>query len=563
MSELTSLAALEVALDEGLVPHLARLRAAGETELERALAIDLALLREHPEALIGCLLSRLPDSKHVGQWLRDLRVLHPGRPWLRALRPAPNSLQGPLRAELRRFAEPVLEGITDDGKVLIAAEGEHWRWDPKTAEVSPYALVNPKLPRNAVEWERGGDVRLVDQQSGKDVLLLVAPEDLSLWRLSADERWVALITKDEDWVETLTVFTAHGKEVFRAEASRVAFSENGEWMIRAQRSAVVSRPDGREAVQLADGGGFMSVANDGKWAATTRPGVVQWWTVDKAIAPDRAAPRALPIAFSLDGTRLTVGQELRDAVTGALIARLDFHQGEYLEGGPPSNWFHLGSRAIVVSDGFGGMRAWDARSGARIFHDPNAVYAQWTQLGFSPEGQHYAVTTHAGNEATLFSIEGSAARRVPLSLTETSALAVGPGGALIAQGSASGRIAIHLTDGAQIGSFSAHQAEIVRLDFLDAARMFSVDARGEAIVWRLADGAVLARRSDQLRAGLWDVSTWEKPRGSRWTLVRDRSLTRFVRADVQLIYPSSQDFVRHPTEPIFVSAEAMVRIEDD
>ncbi len=563
MPDLTTLAALEVALDEGVAPHLERLRAAREEGLARALAIDLALLREHPEALMGCLLSRL-SGERLEVWCAEQRKLHLGRPWVRPLRSAPNALGGPLRAELRRFAEPVLEGITADDEVLIAAEGAHWRWNPRTAEVSRWDPLNPAPPRYAVEWHRGSDVRLVDQQTGRDVLLVTSPEDLSSWRLSLDERWVAVVTKDEDWHESLTVFEVTGREVFRAAASRVGFSQNGRWMIRAERSVFVSRPDGSEAVKIAEGGGFLCVSDDGKWAATTRPGVIQWFAVDAAIVPDPLPPRALPLAFSLDGSRLTAGQELRDGVTGTKIARLDFQQGEYLEGGPPSNWFQLGSEAIVVCEALAGMRAWDTKTGAEIFRDPQARYAQWNQLGFSPEGRHYAVTIHADNAASIFALDRAPPVRLKLALEKTGCLALGPGGAFIAQGDANGVIALHSAEGPLIGLFPLHRAEVWKIAFLGGGRIFSIDVKGEALVWRAADGSVLARRIDHRSVGVWDANTWDQPpsKAARWTLVRDRSLTRFIRGDAQLIYPSSQDFIRHPTEPIFANAEAIVRIEE-
>ncbi len=378
---LVSLAALEVACDEGVVAHLGRLeealaRAEGSdaavlSAVRETLGIHLALLQRRPDALFGVLyahaafvdspaarrfgLSRagpeMDVHRQVHRWLEERRTLHPHRPWLRSLVPT-TPWGGSLLSELRQLEGATVRRVTRDA-VELEVKGAGWRWTPRSGALETCDLTPaPRVP--LVHPEGGG---LAVGRGGALQWLLEPPWRIGSIATSDDGRRIACHAEADDEAEIFVFELPSGRQLTSVEpsASTLALSPSGAFLAFRARGGpllVHEIATGRqEGVASLGDVGALAVDDSGRWLAVAGERVVRLRQVHPApwSAPVR---RGLGPAFSRDGSGMLLGQYVLSGDDGSVRAVHAHRDGEYLEGGPAPNGVRLTRDRLCVSTPF-------------------------------------------------------------------------------------------------------------------------------------------------------------------------------------------------------------------
>lgn len=381
MTPLVSLAALEVACDEGVTKHLERLEheAVARPPVERfvlervkeALSIHLALLQERPDALWPVLYAHcafvdsprartfgvsapgpeMPVFELVGRWLWERRALEPDTPWLRALTPT-TPWGGALIAELRRFEAPAL-AVMSETSVDFNAADEAWSWRFSTGESSPVKRHAFPVP-HTVAMPAGGGLTL---QRGADVQWLIPPG----WAVSdLSRRADRLVCQGSDLDETFAfVFdTRTGEQLASVElrgSVAPALSTDGAQLVWQNRNGVVTvrtLATGFEQGVAAAPASSLAVSPSGALVATVEEGVVRVRRVRPLTEARPFVERSLGPLFSPDGSALLLGQYVLDGNDGTVKTTHQHVHVEYLEGGPAPYGVFLGRERLCVSEAF-------------------------------------------------------------------------------------------------------------------------------------------------------------------------------------------------------------------
>lgn len=376
---LVSLAALEVACDEGVVPHLARLdealgRATGADRaiigcVREVLGVHLELLRRRPDALWPVLWARaafvdspaaralnpggsfgpeLTLHQRAHEWLEDYRALHPNRPWLRAL--VPTTPREGLVAELRLLDRATVHAVSAEA-VHLEREQRHWRWDVRTGTVSP--LERPAVASALVTPPGGG---LAVKRGAQLDWLLDPAWHVSVVSESADGRRAACHAEDLDEAVVLVFDLASGRQLasLTPSSTAVALSPTGAQVAFGRRGVTVVHElsSGRERV-VARWGSVSSLAVDdaGEWLAQVEDGVTR---VCRPAATARPTPltEAFGPGFSSDGSVAVLGGFLLSGLDGTVLARHEHRRRTYLEGGPAPNGVRVTAERLCVSEAF-------------------------------------------------------------------------------------------------------------------------------------------------------------------------------------------------------------------
>ncbi|MER2561717.1 MAG: hypothetical protein ABTQ32_13400 [Myxococcaceae bacterium] len=382
MTPLLSLAALEVACDEGVTKHLERLehealaRPPNERfvleRVKEALSIHLALLQERPDALWPLLYSHcafvdsprartfgvstpgaeMPVNELVGRWLFERRALHPDTPWLRALTPT-TPWGGALLAELRRFQAPVLSVMTETTVDFeVGQNALAWRF--LTGETNPTKRHRWSLPQTFAMPAGGG----LTFQRGDDVQWLIPPG----WTVTdVSRRADCVVCQGSDLDETFAfVFDARTGEQLASIEMRVsvapALSTDGAHLVWQTRDGIVmvrTLATGLEQGVAAAPASSLSVSPSGALVGTVEEGVVRVRRVQPLPAAARPfVDRSVGPLFSPDGSALLLGQYVLDGNDGSVKATHSHVHREYLEGGPAPYGVFLGRERLCVSEAF-------------------------------------------------------------------------------------------------------------------------------------------------------------------------------------------------------------------
>lgn len=383
MTPLVSLAALEVACDEGVTKHLERLenelisRSPSERfvleRVKEALSIHLALLQERPDALWPVLHAHcafvdsprartfgvsapgpeMPVFELVGRWLWERRALEPDTPWLRALTPT-TPWGGALVAELRRFEAPRVTSMTEteiDFEVKEHAyrwrfgSGEHWTVKRPASAGLPHGFALPS--GGGLTFARNGTVQW-----------LIPPG----WAVSdVSTRAERLVCQGSDLDETFAfVFDTRTGEQLASIEVRVSvapsLSTDGAQAVWQNRDGVVmvrTLATGLEQGVAAAPASSLAVSRSGALVATVEEGVLRVRRVRPLPATSRPfVERSLDPIFSPDGSALLLGQYVLDGNDGAVKATHQHVHREYLEGGPAPYGVFLGRERLCVSEAF-------------------------------------------------------------------------------------------------------------------------------------------------------------------------------------------------------------------
>ncbi|MBL8919814.1 MAG: hypothetical protein JNJ54_13180 [Myxococcaceae bacterium] len=377
---LISLAALEVACDEGVVAHLARLdealvKANGAervvlARVREALGIHLALLQERPDALWPALYAHcafvdsprarafatsapgpdMPVFAQVGRWLDERRALHPGTPWLKALTPT-TPWGGALLAELRGLTEPRVVSMNDD-EVVIESKGQHLAWRWTTGALRPSAPP-PKPPTPALRHDAG---LALDRGDGRITWLVDAAFRVSSVTTSADGRVIACLASEFEDTIAFAFDVATTRQLASIECddyARLGLSSDGRWL------AVRAR-DELTRVEALDGQSSSGAPSPFPGSIAVSPrGLLAQVELDVVRVrrplpmPVGALPgRGLGTSFSRDGSALLLGPWVLDGLTGDLKARHPYRTGNWLEGGPAPFGVRLTPERLCASLGF-------------------------------------------------------------------------------------------------------------------------------------------------------------------------------------------------------------------
>ncbi|MDP3502485.1 MAG: hypothetical protein Q8S33_19265 [Myxococcales bacterium] len=430
---LTSLAALEVACDEGVTPHLARLDeaiagSAGHARfvlarVREALAIHLSLLQHRPDALWPVLYAHtafvdaprartfgvsapgpdMPMFEQVGRWLTERKHLHPDTPWLRALTPTTPWGES-LIAELRTLEKPRVVSMTDD-EVLLEAGATFFRWRWATGSVTPVEAPPPAAAELVVR-PRGGGLAL---QRGSELTWLVQP-GWSISSIATSPTRVACLAWDGDEGITFVFDLATRQQLASLEASAtnaLALSPDGAWLAWGSGDGVTSARHLDSGVQAGVNSGAPSsvaVSSTGRHLAVVEDGVVRVARPSARRPPRPFVTRPLPPAFTRDGSALLLGQFVLDGTVGSVRLTHRHHVREYLEGGPAPFAQRLTPQRLCVCEAMG-TETVDLTTG-RVTTFSGVHAAHRHRVAWSGDGLTFAVCRHGSNTVTLHSPMG-------------------------------------------------------------------------------------------------------------------------------------------------------------
>ena len=426
---LLSLAALEVACDEGVTPHLARLddaisRSSGSeltvlARVREALAIHLSLLQQRPDALWPTLYAHaafvdsprartfgvstegpeMPMFEQVGRWLAERRHLHAGTPWLRALTPT-TPWGDSLVAELRTLDGARVVSMTDDEALLGVGESFfRWRW--AVGSVTPVAAP-ARGPDPVVRPPTGG----LALNRGKELSWVLEP-GWSIWSVALSTARVACLAWDGDETIVFVFELASGQQVASFESSGtngVALSPDGAWLAWRSSGGTTSVRHLDSGVQVGVSSAAFSsvaVATAGRHLCVAEDGAIRVYRPRAELRPRPFVTRPLPPMFSRDGNVLVVGQFVLDGVEGdvRLTHRHTVH--EYLEGGPAPWAERLTPQRLCVCDGMT-TETLDLATG-RVTSYSGVHAAHWHRVAWSGDGLTFAVCRHGRESVSLHS----------------------------------------------------------------------------------------------------------------------------------------------------------------
>lgn len=456
--DLISLAALEVACDEGVTPHLGRLEAAIDSTtgpqrfvLERvleALRIHLPLLQRRPDALWPALYAHcafvdsprarrfgvstpgpdMPLSDQIGRWLDERRALHADAPWLKALTPT-TAWGGSLTAELR--PPKGTELVRFDGHHALLASNEGFtRWHLASGQTRAAEPSRPAGPAGLVSTPKQGG--LVLQRGGHSQWLLEPNWSVSAQVVSESGTVVACVAWEDEGFTAFAFDLTSGAQLAGEDAGaiRVALSPNGRFLaFRAFDGTTIIRDlQGGPRLGLAsDEPSSFAVSDDGRHLAQVEAGVVRCYRPHPGPWPSCFPQDALQTTFTRDGSKLLLGQYVFDGADGSVLSRHDFVTPQFLEGGPAPFSTRLTPERLCVNQAF---RVVVLELGTGQQHGVDELgAASRATAAWSGDGRVYA-TARRGHD-TVLRFDGRLVQRLTAS-GPVEALALDETGSLLA-----------------------------------------------------------------------------------------------------------------------------------
>lgn len=596
---LVSLRALEVAADEGVVPHLARLdEALGRASpseravleaVRFALACHLALLRRHPDALWPCLYAHLafidspaarawglaaheiaPAWEQVERWLAERAELHRGAPWVRALSPL-ICLGGSLRAELRGLDEPRVTRVRS-GEVFLTVRGGTRCWTPADGAVDERAAPSPAV-KVAAPYDGGMTLTL----GGRSLRLLDDQWRACGW--SVDEAGTRAVVTAEgpeeielDFRRPCRVFVfelERGRELYSADAGawcQPSISPNGRFIAyaRLDREVVSRGDDGLIRPMSLDSRSLTTsaaVSDDGAVVAVACGDAVELHAVP---APALRTPwtySSVPM-FSLDGSLVMLGRWICDAATGLPLSQHSHRSGSWLEGGPPPRSVRLTRQRLFAAEMR--LRAWDVATGAQTSPVEREAFTLSQRVAFSADGLVIAFARQGAERVTI--VANGAARQIEVR-GGVEALALDTTGSTLAVLLQGGTLALHPSlqsfraiPGAEDVGFLANDTAIAA----GGRRGVVVLSRGGRELWQ--------SRSDEPRRFVADDATLaalEHEAGLRARSVAEElavelvdGATRFRAPDgASAIFPRAGEWLPSPAGASLALGTTLVKLE--
>lgn len=523
--------------------------------LRRALTLDAAFLRAHPETLFQCLFNRLrwfdaPDTaphfaptelgpwKHAdahlwklaehwrGQW-----TAREGASWVEALRPLPGAMEGNDQV-LRHDAQVLCAAFSPSGAWLATGSWEDGRnvriWDVATGTLLRQMEGHEGEVRS-VAWSPDGtrlasgsrdhDARIWDVETGALLHAMTGQEgQVTSVAFSPDGRWLA--AANLGWRVRL-FDVASGQEVrtlkgHEQSALTVAFHPSGRWLASGasdDTARIWDLETGTQAASIRSDTSVSSVAfsPDGDWLVlTSMDGLIRVKTAGWTRVPGALGQGPYSRVAWLDGARM-------GALAFNRVELLDARSGEVLRTHPyPSDGHERGAAflpsgrrfALTAANGRTQVRELDADPSPTLLAEQDRVMNLWGQS----EGTWGVVRLHS--ETRVIDSQGHATALPP---GDPAAYAqtwkVSPDGAWLAQPLLSSherryRLGILLLDARSLAPVrtlqapageQAAKAQTRLVDKLPIA--FSPDGKllaaaieeGAVHLWRVADGALLHR----------------------------------------------------------------------
>lgn len=468
-----TIAALEAAVAADALDTWLALLPAGETRdiARQAIAIDRGLWAEHPASLASCLLARtflVPQLAALhAAWCGELDA-RPS-PWIRPLRPLPTPMG--LLAEVRGLhewsspADPALRAGLDlqglalprfesDDVLVVAAhplarrfrdqadrrrDRLRWTWSRGEAqlEADPEAdQPGPEQRYPRVKMAAGGAIRLVRAPGSPPEELPCPAWSHTRGYFSRDgQRLLLTCSPDDDAGSFAMVLDPRDlrvvREVYLATSiTHLCECDDADRLLLCDFEGALFLWEGGEARALPVTSRAACLSPSGRYLATRDETVRVWSLDDLGVLPAKPNRRdfQFPTGFDPSGDRLVADGRLRDGRTGLPLANLSFRFAIYLEGGPASPWFHIGTKHIVCMHTCWQLN--DAQSGRRIESPERSCFYHPRTQAFDRAGELVAVTGGSPPAITLYELPSAQQRRaIPSSAAH---VALHPDGHLVA-----------------------------------------------------------------------------------------------------------------------------------
>ncbi|MDC0669712.1 WD40 repeat domain-containing protein [Nannocystis radixulma] len=413
-----TVAALEAALASATLDEwLARMPTDSmRTRLRRLLEIDQPLLTRHPASLASVLLARTRDEPELAElhrtWTHE--VAQRGRPWIRPLR----GLTAPagLLAELHSGDDLPLTGLhrprflTDDVVELVALpvhpddeareqrrrERLRWSWRRSEAVIEPEPRVDEPERYPRIERDEQARPVLVRAAGQKPLGLPGFDDGSSSARFSRDGSRLFAYGSGAEWSSGFAaildpqsldyvrwVYTEHPvSDIHECEQADLL-------LLQTHRGLVVWI--GQEARHLPILADFASLSPSGAFIVTRGNGLRIWSLAELVRRDDQPPPPGLLTSFAPDGERLVSGRALYDGRSGQHVADLEPTFGNYLAGGPPRPWMHLGTKWLISAHSE--LQLWRTDRGIPCIApepEPNDWFNAFSALAFDRTGERIA-----------------------------------------------------------------------------------------------------------------------------------------------------------------------------
>lgn len=360
--------------------------------LRRALVLDAPLVALSFASLGSCLYARalaVPSLAAVAAaWARELDAR--GGPWVQALRPVPlpvglvaqrtpqelpPDLAAPQRLELPSGAALEISRTREPRYPHLAGKGPHperliWKWSPPSAAVASAASAASATRKQARFVKDGwGPVSLVRTPGAAPILLPCPDEGSADASFSEDGALLFVHGTHDEYAggfamlldpETLAVRLS--LETARPVSSVSVCTRPDRILLHTYGGLVLWTGGELRPLPLPAEAGRLSP--DGEYLATGEA-EVRVWSVDELLASGEGASEpGFITVFDPTGERLVSYRTLYHGRTGEVIAQLQPHFSNYLEGGPASPSFQCTERFIINMQS--GLQLWDTSTGAEL-----------------------------------------------------------------------------------------------------------------------------------------------------------------------------------------------------
>ncbi|EDM78279.1 hypothetical protein PPSIR1_08871 [Plesiocystis pacifica SIR-1] len=377
------------------------------------------------------------------------------------------------------------------------ADAQQCAWTWAQGEVTARDERAPCEPRRVADprFRRGQDAPEFIASPGAEPRPLPWPDiGVAEATLSADGRTIYVYGWAGDGEGVLRLVDADSLEVrqhheFLDSVTRVLEGPGGELFVATHGERCILDASGRPRWTRAGGAGRVAWSPSGRLLADGDSACVE--LIDTHHAPDESAsPLAgLPPMFDPDGQHFVVGRTLYDGHSGAVRAQLDPSFGRYLEGGPASPPWHVGTELIICNHSR--LQLWRAVDGKWLPTDGQLRVPHWESIAYSRSGRH---VVHGRHRRVRLRELPSLATLASLDLTvDVDALGLSPGGELVAA-FGEGRVELRHRSGALLHTEPVlTSAEVDERSPDDFRLVFSADGRhlrlhiaaGEGLDWSL------------------------------------------------------------------------------
>jgi len=427
-----SLAELREAISANELPAFlndavaAGLSEAGKQELGRIVSHDRHLWSLHPNSMASCLLGRLLGNAELAelrsQWLAE--TIAADRPWIECLQPlqlAPGTLAtlfGPTPEE--KLGCQHVRFLDDDTAVLEPWRGflsqakesnqlAHritWNWRTNATKVESCLELEVK-EETYPKFEHGswGDPPTMMRESDGPKIALPIPDEASADACLDRTGRKIIVSGHHDeyaggfvWIVSLETLEIERKLETKSPVWNVSESADGT-AILARTSDSLVRWTASQRIDISLCADESAISPNGELAVVSkRPGVYQ--VLDLKEAGDRVWQPSLPTKFSPSGDQLLRNNTLYQGSSGTKIADLDVSFDMYLEGGPTSQYFHLGDQFLINLQS--SLRVWNS-TGA-LLDSGELFFPYWYHVAYDHAGARLAACKKNGNEITVYAI---------------------------------------------------------------------------------------------------------------------------------------------------------------